>query len=230
MLKPIEDFLSVIFPVTCAGCGGLLNDHEKVICLDCNYHLPRTQFHKEQDNPVSQVFWGRVFLESAASFLYFNKGNKVQHLLHLLKYKGDREIGIWLGEKYGNDLKQSPFFKDIDMIIPVPLHVSKLRKRGYNQSEMFGVGLSRSMDKPLNTSSLLRITATETQTRKSRYQRWENVSEVFSLVNAENISGKHILLIDDVLTTGATLEASAQVLLEAGKIKLSIATIAYSSH
>jgi len=225
-----NDLLTVFFPPTCNGCGGLLNENEGLLCLDCVYHLPRTGFHTDPDNIVAQVFWGRVPLQAAASFLYFNKGNTVQRLLHQLKYQGNQEIGLWLGERYGRELLKSPLFSGIDEIIPVPLHSSKFRKRGYNQSELFAKGLAKTMGKPLDHSTLLRQSATETQTKKSRYQRWENVSEVFTTDHPERVEGKHILLVDDVLTTGATLEASARVLLGIKNLKVSVVTIAFSNH
>ncbi|HRS54588.1 MAG TPA: phosphoribosyltransferase family protein [Bacteroidales bacterium] len=221
-----DDFIYLLWPKTCVACGRSLFKHEENICNICYLELPKTNFHLYIDNPVSRLFWGRVKIEAAASFLYFNKGNKVQHIVHSLKYKGNKEIGIFLGKIYGEVLKYSPLFNIVDEIIPVPLHYKKFIYRGYNQSEMFGIGLSESMGKPLNTTTLLRDTFTETQTRKTRFNRWENVSEVFTLKDPLTIDNKHILLVDDVITTGATIEACTNALLKAQNTKVSLVSIA----
>ncbi len=157
---------------------------------------------------------------------YFAKGGKVQHLLHQLKYKGIKEIGIYTGKLYGVTLKKSPFYTDVDVIIPVPLHPKKQRKRGYNQSEMFACGLAEAFSKPYDIKTLVRTYASETQTKKSRFRRWENVKEIFALKDHQHMINKHILLVDDVVTTGATLEACANMLLQIPGVKVSIATIA----
>ena len=180
----------------------------------------------EEDNPVSRIFWGRTEVESAASYFHFNKGSKVQRLIHLLKYKGRRDIGIYLGRQYGAFLKNSPFFTTVEVIMPVPLHWKKLRKRGYNQSEQFAVGLSISMKIPVDTLILYRKRATETQTKKSRFKRWENVAEIFALKDPEKLNGRHVLLVDDVITTGATLEACILALHAVPGIRISVASIA----
>ena len=224
----ISDFLALIYPRTCAACGNSLWKNEKVICTFCDYHLPKTRFHLEQDNDLLRIFRGRVPVESAAAFYYFNKGNKVQHLVHQLKYKGRKDIGIFLGERFGQLLLHSPFFSRPECIIPVPLHLKKQAKRGFNQSEQFARGLARSMALEMNTSSLVRLHQSETQTRKSRYRRWENVSGTFHVMNGESLAGKHLLLADDVVTTGATLEACIQALGSVPGIKVSIAAIAFT--
>jgi ComF family protein len=220
------DFISLVFPRVCASCGNTLLRHEACICNFCLVHLPATDFHHHSDNPASRLFWGRALVHHVASLYYFHKGSRVQHLVHLLKYKGKEEVGVFLGKHYGNELQKSPLFADVDVIIPVPLHPKKLRKRGYNQSEVFARGLSQSMQAVTDNRTLLRITATDTQTRKSRFRRWENVSEVFALHQPEHLAGKHLLLVDDVVTTGATLEACVQELLKCKDVKVSIATIA----
>jgi ComF family protein len=188
--------------------------------------LPKTNFHKDKDNPVNKVFWGRVDVEMATSFYLFSKKSKVQNLLYGLKYKGVKEVGIVLGELFGFELKESIFYRDIDFIIPVPLHKNKLKKRGYNQSEWIANGLSKSMKVPVKLDSLYRKSDSETQTKKSRYKRWENVGEIFGLAN-NDLEGKRILLVDDVVTTGATIEACAQLLVEQN-CKVLVATIAYA--
>jgi ComF family protein len=226
----INDFISLFFPITCPACGYNLFSNEKVICTKCLYHLPKTNFHMDKDNPVSKVFWGRVNIEFATAMFFYRKGGKVQQLIHQLKYKGHKEIGIILGELYGSELQTTDNFKEIDLIIPIPLHRKKLIKRGFNQSEVFAKGLSKSMKKEVDTNSVIRTVATSTQTRKSRYKRWENVNEIFEVKNPDKLTGKHILLVDDVITTGATMEACVQVILQAPGTKVSVASIGFASN
>jgi ComF family protein len=222
----LDDFISLIYPNICAACGNSLFKHEEVLCNFCEFHLPQTNFHMDKDNPVSTIFWGRANVESAASYYHFNKGSKVQRLIHFLKYKGRKDIGIYLGKQYGLFLKNSPLFNTVEVIIPVPLHLKKLRKRGYNQSEQFALGLSTAMKIPLDISTLYRKRPTDTQTKKSRFKRWENVAEIFALREPEKLKGRHILLVDDVITTGATLEACMLALQGIAGIRISIASIA----
>jgi ComF family protein len=224
----IDDFVGLIFPRICSGCGNSLWKHEKVVCDSCMYHLPRTNFHLSCDNPVSRIFWGRVDILNAASFLLFNKGSKVQHLVHALKYKGRKDIGIFLGEEYGRDLKNCRYFSDSTLIIPVPLHKKKYLKRGYNQSEQFATGLSREMGIPCTCQYLFRKNSSETQTRKSRFMRWQNVNEIFEVREPGKITGSQILLVDDVVTTGATLESCVNALSVIPGVKICLATIAYA--
>jgi ComF family protein len=226
----LDDFLSLIFPKICACCGNSLWKHEEIICTYCDFHLSKTNFHLEQDNPASRTFWGRARIESATAYYYFNKGNKVQRLIHLLKYKNRRDIGIFLGERQGLLLMTSPFFNSVEVIIPVPLHKKKLMKRGYNQSEQFAIGIGKSMNLPVNPYILSRKKYTETQTKKSRFSRWQNVSEMFALEDPVLIEGKHILLVDDVITTGATLESCIKTLSAVPGIKISVAAIAVTLH
>lgn len=222
----IDDFISLLFPKICAACGNSLWKQEETACLSCDFHLPRTNFHLALENPVSQLFWGRVNLESAAAFLYFNKGNKVQRLIHQLKYKGRKDIGIYLGRQYGQHLKYSPFFQTVQLIVPVPLHPKKLLQRGYNQSEQFAIGLGETMKIPVNPYAICRKKETETQTKKSRFRRWQNVAEVFDVTNSGSMEMKHVLLVDDVITTGATLESCIHALSSIHGIRISVATIA----
>lgn len=223
-----DDFISLLFPRICIACGNKLFRNENIICSLCTYMLPKTNFHLLKDNPVSKMFWGRVNLESAAAFLFFRKGGRVQRMIHYLKYKGHKEIGIHLGLLYGRELSSSELFSNVEVIIPVPLHGKKLKKRGFNQSEQFAIGLGESMGKDVTNDVLMRKIHSATQTKKSRYERWQNVEEIFAVNHVDKIYGKHILLIDDVVTTGSTLEACAQVLLRITGVRISIATIAFA--
>ncbi len=224
----LTDLLNLFFPNLCQACGQSLIKNEKIICLSCLFKLPKTNFHIHEDNPISQIFLGRVNINTATSFLFFNKGGNVQKLIHQLKYKGNTETGLFLGELLGSDLKKSSLYSNIDIIVPVPLHQKKLHKRGFNQSEIIAEGMSKTMNLPVNTNSFYRLENTETQTKKSRYTRWENVKNKFGVLNSEKLEGKHILLVDDVLTTGATLESCANSLLEIPQTTISIVTLAYA--
>jgi ComF family protein len=222
----LSDFISLIFPRICAGCGNSLWKNEEGLCQLCEYHLPKTNFHFESENPVSRLFLGKVSIETGSAFLYFNKGSKVQRMVHQLKYKGRKDIGIYLGDQYGQTLKYAPLFNSADAIIPVPLHKKRYMQRGYNQSEQFAIGLSRAMNIPVNRYLLLRIKATETQTRKSRFSRYQNVKEIFTVTSPLEWTGRHLLLVDDVITTGATLESCIQALAVIPGVRVSVACIA----
>ncbi|MEG1555219.1 MAG: phosphoribosyltransferase family protein [Bacteroidales bacterium] len=169
---------------------------------------------------------GRVKVENVASLLFYRKGNQVQHILYNLKYKGNKGVGEYLGDYYGRKLTKVDSYRSIDYIIPIPLHKKKLKKRGYNQSEWIAMGLSKGMSKPYLNDILVRTEFTETQTRKNRFSRWENVKEVFQVLNKEKIKGKHLLVCDDVLTTGATMEAALIKLLEVPGVTVSVVTLA----
>ncbi len=220
------DFFSLIFPRICAACGNSLWRHEEGICRSCEFHLPKTNFHFGKENPVTRLFTGRVEIETGAAFLYFNKGSKVQRLVHQLKYKGRKDIGIFLGELYGQSLKYAPHFNSAGAIVPVPLHRKKYMQRGYNQSEQFAIGLAGAMGIPVQRHLLARTKATETQTRKSRFSRYQNVREIFAVNDPVSWTGQHLLLVDDVITTGATLEACIQALHGIPGVKVSVACIA----
>ena len=228
-MKWLEAFIHLLYPSQCAACREVLHSGENYICLNCRYLLPQTGFHLEEGNPMEKIFIGRVPVESASAFLYFEAGNKVQNLLHYIKYKGMKEAAAEIGQWYGDELRNSRM-QDIDLVIPVPLHKSKQRKRGYNQSEWFAKGLSIGMGKPLDATSLLKIRKTDSQTKKTRLERQQNVAESFEVKYPQNLNNKHILLADDVITTGATLEACTQTLLALNcGIKISIATIAFAT-
>jgi ComF family protein len=222
----LNDFLGLIFPLSCAACGNVLLKNEKIICLSCNYHLPRTNFHFDQNNPVAVIFWGRVRIENATAFYFFNKASRFRRLIHELKYKGRKDIGIELGRIFGYEMMASGGFRLIDMVIPVPLHKKKQKKRGFNQSECIARGISEAMKRPLNNSSVIRSVHSSTQTRKTRYDRWLNVEGIFRVTDPQLLTGKHILLVDDVVTTGATIEACATAILEVEETKVSVAVLA----
>jgi len=224
----IEGFAGLFWPNICACCSTGLTREEKYVCRHCLHELPATNFYNFPDNPVAQIFWGRVQVVNATAGYFFRKGNRIQKLVHQIKYYGRKEMGMMLGREMGKPLRDS-YFSEIDLIAPVPLHPQKLRKRGYNQAEWIARGIAESMNKPVNTKSLTRCFFTETQTRKKRFERWENVETVFGLVHPEMFDGKHILLIDDVITTGATLEACIQAVLSAADTKISVATLAFAS-
>ncbi|HRG36997.1 MAG TPA: ComF family protein [Bacteroidia bacterium] len=230
LLELWSDFISLFFPTLCYSCGERLFKNENSICTHCQYHLPKTDFHLSNDNPVAKIFWGRINLAAATAYFFFNKGGHVQQLIHQLKYKGVKHLAFDIGKLYGNELKNASHFKDIDLIIPVPLHKKRQRKRGYNQSAYFAEGLSSSMHTAMDTTILFRTFASETQTKKSRFTRWKNVENIFYTKNEQLIFNKHILLVDDVVTTGATLEACAQALLKIEGVRISIATIAFASN
>jgi ComF family protein len=225
-MRLLNDFLGLIFPLTCAACGEVLMKNEKIICTSCNYHLPRTNFHFDQNNPVAIIFWGRVRIENATAFYFFNKASKFRHLIHELKYKGRKDIGIELGRIFGYEIMASEVFRIIDLVIPVPLHKKKQKRRGFNQSECIARGIAEAMKKPLNTSSVIRSVHSSTQTRKTRYDRWLNVEGIFRVTDPKALTGKHILLVDDVVTTGATIEACATEILKIEGTKVSVAVLA----
>lgn len=220
-----RDFTSLIYPRYCLACDGGLAKGEDTLCSYCLLELPRTNFHLEPDNPLYQRLMMRIRIDHAFSFIYFSRKGIAQKMLHRLKYENAPEIGVMLGKIYGEELRIAGFTTDV--VVPVPLHISKQRVRGYNQSEKFAEGLASVLNVPVDTSSLIRLVKTETQTRKNKLNRWENVREVFALKETGAITGKSVLLTDDVATTGSTLEACAIHLLEAG-CKVSIGCIAFA--
>lgn len=201
-------------------------NNERVICTNCRHELPVTNFSLDNDNPVQKVFYGRVKLEYATSLLLFQKKGNVQKLMHQLKYRGHREISEFLGQWMGSVLLETPLLSQIDAVIPVPLHKKKMRSRGFNQVEDFGREIAGSLNVPYIDNVLLKRSFTSTQTLKARLSRWGNIEETFVLANPDLIYNKHILLVDDIITTGATLEACSGVLKQAGEVKISIASMA----
>jgi ComF family protein len=226
MKNPFADLLDLIYPNLCFICGETLLKSESHICLSCLNNIPRTNYHLLTDNPVEKRFWGKAPIFRGTSFFFFQKGSPFQKLLHELKYKGNKEIGEILGRYAAAELLNSPDFCSIDIIIPIPLHPKRFAQRGYNQSEWIGKGLSAVLDKPQDTNTLKRLKQTTTQTKKSVFERFENTEGIFELSGAKELEGKHLLLIDDVLTTGSTLNAAINTLLNIPNVKISIFTLA----
>lgn len=224
--QSLQELHSLLFPGVCLACGAKLPPEKEILCNRCLYDLPRTHYHLERDNPVEETFWGRMPIVRATSYYHFNKGSKFQKLIHALKYQGKARVGIYLGRQMGQDIHAEGFTQGIDAIIPVPLHEKKRRQRGYNQSDLIAQGIKEATGIPVNRNALLRKVHSSTQTRKTRYDRWENVSRIFDVRPDEKLRGKHVLLIDDVMTTGATLEACAGALQQKLDVRISIATLA----
>jgi len=197
-----------------------------LLCYQCIADLPKTHFENIKDNPVEKLFYGRLNIESAYSEFYFSKGHTLQHLIHELKYKGNIDIGYYLGELIGHSLMNSNRFSLIDIIIPLPMYRDKEIKRGYNQAAILSKGISNVLQIPVAEKSVSRNKATATQTRKDRIERWLNVDQSFIINDCKDIECKHILLVDDVITTGATLEACGNLILQIPNTQLSIATLA----
>lgn len=221
----LSSFLNLFYPNLCLACGKNLPAGSSYICVSCQYKLPQTRYHLEKENPFTERFWGRVELFSGAALYHFTKGGRTQQLIHQLKYEGKKQLGVRLGQLYGSYLKEAPLFQPAELVIPVPLHPRKAHLRGYNQSRLFARGLSESMGIPW-MNGLARRQYTSTQTQKTRIERFENVEHAFEVRLHPKLAGKHILLVDDVITTGATLEACARKLLELPGVKISLATIA----
>jgi ComF family protein len=226
----INDFLSLIYPRYCEACANTLFKHESFICNHCKLNLPKSNYHKHSgDTPLGRAFSGRVPLIHSGSYYVYEKSGKIQKLLRAIKYQDQKELGEYLGKLYASELLKYDAFSDIDVIIPIPLHKNKLHSRGYNQSEWFAKGLSSGLCKQLNSEVMERISDTSTQTKKKKYERWENVEGIFRINSPTALMNKHVLLVDDVITTGATIEAGWFALKEIPGIKLSVASIAFAA-
>ena len=229
-LKEIkESILHIVFPHVCDGCGSDLLSIESRLCIRCLASLPETNFEIHASNPVEKDFWGRLPIINGSAHLYFTKESLVQHLMHQVKYRGNKELGLQLGRIMGTALKSSNRFQDIDALVPLPLFPSKEKKRGYNQAQILCDGMGEVMNLPILSNVITRPQQTETQTKKGRIERWKNIEGKFSLVDPTAIENKHLLLVDDVVTTGATLEACGQEILSAKNTKLSVATLCIAS-
>ncbi|MBQ6771539.1 MAG: ComF family protein [Bacteroidales bacterium] len=222
----LHSILNLFYPRVCAACGEPLLKDEETVCLKCRFMLPKTGYELNPDNPLAQSFYGRVRFHAVTACFFFAKSGKVQHLIHELKYKGNKEAGVFLGQQLGESIKEAPPFQGIDYLIPVPLHPKREKQRGYNQSLMIAKGISEVTGIPIGDRFLVRAVYTETQTKKTSDERFKNVKDIFEVRHAEELENKHILLIDDVLTTGATLEACAHQLERITGITMSAATAA----
>ena len=232
MLKIFDEIprnlLNVLFPVSCNGCFDLLLKNEDVICTKCLHNLPFTHHHDIKETEIDKTFYGLVPFEFGASFLYFTKKGISQNLIHNLKYKNRQEIGTYLGNLYANELKNLEIFKEIDFIIPVPLHKKRFHERGYNQVTTFCKAIENNLKTPILDDVLVKKHYLKSLTDKSKEGRFEHIKNVFSIENKHKIEGKHILIVDDVFTTGATIEACAKEILKIKNTKISILTMAYS--
>ncbi len=227
-----DHFVSLLYPQLCLACVQSPAQPESILCTKCEYELAKavTNFHQDEENPVIEKFWGRVEIKAATALFHFTKGEKVQELVHQLKYKNQKRVGIELGKMLGQQIGKAPTFEDIDYIIPVPLHPKKMKIRGYNQSALIAEGLALEMGKDWLANGLVRTVHSKSQTKKTREERFKNVSSVFRVGEEKKLEGKHILLVDDVLTTGATLEACAIQLLEVRDTKVSIAVLGLATN
>jgi ComF family protein len=229
-LKEIKNsFLHLLFPHVCNGCGSDILNEKNMLCLRCISELPETNFHIHSNNPVEKIFWGRIPLLSATAQYYFSKETRMQHLMHQFKYKGNRDLGKQLGYLMGNDLLQSNRFKNIEALIPLPLFPAKEKRRGYNQATILCEGIAEIMKLEILKDVIVRTQPTETQTKKGRVERWQNIEGKFELIKPEKIQNRNILLVDDVVTTGATLEACGQELIKTSDVRLSMATLCFAS-
>jgi ComF family protein len=224
----IQDVLLLFFPKICITCESKLLQSEKLICTLCRHDLPIICYKDYKNNKITKTFYGRIPIEKANAFLFYRKDGKTKNLIHALKYKGNQKVGNFIGDWFGNILKESNEFTDIDCIIPVPLHPKKQKKRGYNQLTTFGLRLSKHLEKPYLEDILIRTSASKTQTFKQRFERFSNNDTKFSVTNTSILKNKHILLIDDVITTGATLESCCKELLISKNIKISVVTMTYT--
>jgi len=220
--------LNLFFPKVCVGCKNMLMHQEKILCVTCLHDLPVTNLHSNDSKVISNVFYGTVVLEHATALFYYPKQGVVRQLIHQLKYKRQENISSYLGEWLGIELNESGYYNDVDVIVPVPLHKKRMKTRGYNQVEGFGKELAINLNAQYNDSTLVRIKNTASQTVKDRLTRWKNVQTIFEVSELKTLQGKHILLVDDVITTGATIKACVAELNKIPDVKLSLAVMAYT--
>lgn len=230
MWLPLVDSIQhLLFPHNCNGCGSDLVGKDELLCLQCFERLSKTGFEHIRDNAVEKMLWGRVNIDAAMSCYYFTGNTIIQSLIHQFKYKGNQAMGIYLGKQMGYALRNSDRFSQIELIIPLPLFVDKEKKRGYNQSALLTNGIASVLDIPVLPHAVRRLRHTESQTHKSRTERWQNVEGIFKVDQPDELKAKNILLVDDVITTGATIEAcAASMINEAPGSRVSVATLAYA--
>jgi len=222
----LRDLAYLFFPIHCAACDSPLYKNEKLLCTSCRHELPLGNFHNVNAKKIEKVFYGRVKIENATSLFVFHKDGLVQNLLHNLKYRGQEEIGVELGKWLGQELQQSTKYQDIDVVIPVPLHKRRMRERGYNQVEKFGIEIAKTLNAEYINCVLKKISYNKKQSKHERRNRWGNTVETFGTQKESLLINKHILLVDDIVTTGATIESCINVLKSIPGIKISIATMA----
>jgi ComF family protein len=220
------DLGALFFPKYCSSCNRNLMHYEKAVCMHCLTHLPRLQLHDEPDNAVEKLFWGRIDVEAATAFLSMPRNGISHRLIHRLKYHGDQEVGERLGALFAHELLESERMKGIDVIVPVPLHPKKLHVRGYNQCDCIARGMAETLGAEISLNNLTRTHFSATQTRRGRISRWSNVKDIFWVREPEKFENKRILLVDDVITTGATIEACATALLKINGVQLSVGALA----
>lgn len=221
-----KHLINLLFPRVCAACGTPLLEGENTVCTTCRFLMPKTGYENNPNNPLAQNFFGQMPFNAVSAEFFFSKSGKVQHLIHGLKYHHCRENGIFLGQEIGKSLLKTSDYQGIDYLIPIPLHPKKEKIRGYNQSHVIAEGISEIMNIPIAEKCLVRSVFTDTQTKKSREERWNNVKDIFKIEKPEKIENKHVLLIDDVLTTGATLMSAGKALMQVNGIKISVVTAA----
>jgi ComF family protein len=223
MLKAL---VNIFFPDVCLTCRLQLIDNEKHLCTSCRHSLPLTNYHLTNNDFVSKLFYGRAHIETGTALLHFEKKGITQQLIHQLKYKEQQQIGTFLGTWLGTELSTCEAYSNIEVVIPVPLHKKKLRSRGFNQVSKFGKEIATALNAEYVDDVLIKVTNTTSQVNKNRFSRWTGKNDLFALTNTHKIAGKHILLVDDIITTGATLEACMIELNKAEQLKISIATMA----
>lgn len=217
--------LNLFLPEVCVVCGQELLEGEMGACLSCLYNLPKTNNYKVKDNSAEILLAGRIPFERVACYCTYSNGGVLPPLIHNLKYYHKKEIGLLLGRMFGEDLAGSDFIKPVDMIVPVPLHPKKKKSRGYNQAEIIAQGISETTSLPMSTDNLVRVVHNPTQTKRTKTERWENVKCIFNVIDNQVFGQKHVLLVDDVITTGSTIEACGIALQKCNNLKISIATI-----
>lgn len=225
-MRIFEDILNIIFPKVCCVCGAGLTKNEEIICFHCRSELPKMNFSNVKDNELVNRFYGKLSIDFGLAYLNFHKSGITQKLLHQFKYNNYPEIGKLIGNWVGHELLKNKISDKIDIIIPVPLHPRKERKRGYNQSQYFANGISEITKIPTEFKTLQRLYYEESQTHKSKEQRWKSVENAFRIVDKVSVDSKNVLLVDDVITTGATLEACGHQIMKNGAAGISIATLA----
>jgi ComF family protein len=229
LTKYASSVLHLFYPHICPGCGSDKLSRSDELCLTCRVELPFTNFETIADNTIEKIFYGRMQIQAATSLLYFSKGTLVQRLIHQFKYKANTELGSFLGTTMGQALQQASRFSGVDCVVPLPLFAKKQEQRGFNQAAVLTASIANQLKVPAIYNNVIRQKFTQTQTKKHRTERWQNVAESFVVANPAQLQNKHVLLVDDVITTGATIEACAQKIASISNTKISVATLAYAS-